>query len=71
MDKVQVRLDCHRLSQLVKDWTRFIPSHYKSIVITLDDGEDIEFTLEDLASIGIDADKAIEVIKSELLERFV
>ena len=53
---------------LDKDWTRFIPSHYKSIVITLDDGEDIEFTLEDLASIGIDANKAIEVIKSELLE---
>jgi sRNA-binding carbon storage regulator CsrA len=40
----------------------------ESIVITLDDGEDIEFTQEDLASIGIDADKAIEVIKDELLE---
>jgi hypothetical protein len=43
----------------------------ESIIITLDDGEDIEFNLEDLASIGIDANKAIEVIKSELLERFV
>ena len=63
-----MRFDCHRVSQLVKDWTRFIPSHYKSIVITLDDGEYIEFTLEDLARIGIDANKAIEVIKSELLE---
>jgi sRNA-binding carbon storage regulator CsrA len=40
----------------------------EAIVITLDDGEDIEFTQEDLASIGIDADKAIEVIKNELLE---
>ena len=63
-----MRFDCHRVSQLVKDWTRFIPSHYKSIVITLDDGEDIEFTREDLASIGIDANKVIEVIKSKLLE---
>jgi sRNA-binding carbon storage regulator CsrA len=40
----------------------------ESVVITLDDGEDIEFTQEDLASIGIDADKAIEVIKDEALE---
>jgi sRNA-binding carbon storage regulator CsrA len=40
----------------------------ESIVITLDNGEDIEFTQEDLASIGIDADKAIEVIKDETLE---
>ncbi|MFT5137846.1 MAG: hypothetical protein ACI8XV_002888 [Arenicella sp.] len=71
MDKVQTRIESHGLSQLVKYWTRFIPSHYKSIVITLDDGEDIEFTREDLASIGIDANKAIEVIKSKLLERFV
>jgi hypothetical protein len=40
----------------------------ESIVITLDDGEDIEFTQEDLASIGIDADK---VTRDELLERLV
>lgn len=40
----------------------------ESIVITLDDGEDVVFTQEDLASIGIDADKAIEVMKDELLE---
>jgi sRNA-binding carbon storage regulator CsrA len=43
----------------------------ESIVITLDDGEDIEFTQEDLASIGIDADKVIEVTRDELLERLV
>jgi hypothetical protein len=40
----------------------------ESIIITLDDGEDIEFTQHHLASIGIDANKAIEVIKGELLE---
>jgi sRNA-binding carbon storage regulator CsrA len=43
----------------------------ESIIITLDDGEDIEFTQEDLASIGINAEKAIEVIKDELLEKLV
>jgi hypothetical protein len=37
----------------------------ESIIISLDDGEDIEFTQEDLASIGIDADKAIEIIAGE------
>ncbi len=41
----------------------------ESIVITLDDGEDIEFTQADLANIGVDAEKAIEVIKNELMEK--
>jgi hypothetical protein len=42
-----------------------------SIIITLDDGEDIEFTQEDLASIGINAEMAIEMIKDELLEKLL
>jgi hypothetical protein len=37
----------------------------ESIIISLDDGEEIEFTQEDLASIGIDADKAIEIVAGE------
>jgi sRNA-binding carbon storage regulator CsrA len=43
----------------------------ESIIITLDDEEDIEFTQKDLASIGIDAEKAIQTIKGELLEEYV
>lgn len=40
----------------------------ESIVIKLDDGEQIEFTEEDLASIGTDADEAVEMIKNGLFE---
>jgi sRNA-binding carbon storage regulator CsrA len=43
----------------------------QSVIITLDDGEDIEFTQEDLASIGINAEKAIEMMKDELLEKLL
>jgi hypothetical protein len=43
----------------------------ESIVITLDDAEDIALTQEDLASTGLDADKAIEMIDDELLEKLV
>jgi sRNA-binding carbon storage regulator CsrA len=43
----------------------------ESAIITLDDGEDIEFTQEDLASIGINAEKAIEMMKDELLEKLL
>jgi sRNA-binding carbon storage regulator CsrA len=43
----------------------------ESVIITLDDGEDIEFTQEDLARIGINAEKAIEMMKDELLEKLL